>query len=73
MCINSDIFKSRKKCLGEKKLKCSESSEMPRKVFFRHFQKNAYYAYFMHNYAYFEFSGIFTIFLGPTPTTSERN
>ena len=27
----------------------------------------------MHNYAYFEFSGIFTIFLGPTPTTSKRN
>ena len=46
MCINSDTHfvyqkKSRKKILGEKNLKCSESSEMPRKVFFRHFQKDA--------------------------------
>ena len=26
----------------------------------------------MHNYAYFEFSEIFLIFLGPIPTTSEK-
>ena len=27
----------------------------------------------MHNYAYFEFSGIFLIFLGPIPTASKKN
>ena len=47
-CINSEIFPSPEKNVGEKNQKCSESSEIPRKVNFRHFKKNAQYAYFMH-------------------------
>ena len=34
MCINSEIFSSPETILGEKKQKCSELSEMPRKVNF---------------------------------------
>ena len=37
MCINSVIFLSPETVLGEKKQKCTELSEMPRKVNFRHF------------------------------------
>ena len=37
MCINSEIFLSPEKILGEKNQECSESSELPRKVIFRHF------------------------------------
>ena len=37
MCINSEIFLSPETILGEKKQKCSELSEMPRKVNFMHF------------------------------------